>query len=294
MSKRVIIFCYDAYGDYLHINGLVNLMLDYYDIIYYVSNNKKHHKYLSTLYRKKRIIIQTINQAKLLLKNNPNNIDIINPCAYYGVSNFFFNSPYKNYYKYSNTLVNKLELKDKSFLDYQIDDKKFPNIILDDKSDVYKNILNIINDDKLNNSDHFYILIGINPKIRIERFDYVRDLKEEENIYQQTINKIKTEKYNLIVNLPNKKINMKYVDKNNPIINLHMLVPIPLHLLLTIEKANEVHLVENSLAVMVYNMQISKLMKPIKINYHKYVRQRCKRLDAMFLEPKLSNWNIID
>jgi hypothetical protein len=179
-------------------------------------------------------------------------------------------------------------------LDYQIDDKKFPNIILDDKSDVYKNILNIINDDKLNNSDHFYILIGINPKIRIERFDYVRDLKEEENIYQQTINKIKTEKYNLIVNLPNKKINMKYVDKNNPIINLHMLVPIPLHLLLTIEKANEVHLVENSLAVMVYNMQISKLMKPIKINYHKYVRQRCKRLDAMFLEPKLSNWNIID
>jgi hypothetical protein len=96
------------------------------------------------------------------------------------------------------------------------------------------------------------------------------------------------------------QINRKYIPKNIKIINLHHLSDNTIKLIQLIESAAEVHLIENSIALLVYHMQFKKLMKLKKINLHLYARKEPERVYTkdnkfirMLLSPKLKNWNLI-
>lgn len=99
---------------------------------------------------------------------------------------------------------------------------------------------------------------------------------------------------------PDTKINKKYIKNNYKCINLHMITPNPLYLLTLIENAKDIHVIENSLALMIYYLQHKKI---ININYniyfHTYARKRRWKsfyqyeFDNMLLSPKLDNWTIL-
>lgn len=112
--KRVILIGYSFYGDYLSLNGMVNYLLYYYDIIYYIVDNKKHNPYLKEIYKNKRVIITTTKNASQLLLQDPNFIDVINTCIYFNLDKLLQDKPYKNYYNYNNLLYNKLKNIDKN------------------------------------------------------------------------------------------------------------------------------------------------------------------------------------
>ena len=148
------------------------------------------------------------------------------------------------------------------------------------------------------NASSFYAELGLDPKIRIHRFDYKRDLESEDKLYK-SLNL--PSKYSVICEMEEGMIDRKYV--NGDIINLHKLTDNFLNILKIIENANETHLVENSIALFVYHMQNISKMKKVSVNLHAYARKEPHRkcggpnCNNKFLNmlqcPKLDNWNFI-
>ena len=157
---------------------------------------------------------------------------------------------------------------------------------------------NVVNQTINNNASEFYSTMGLDVNLRIDNFYYERDLIKENDLY----NSLSNEKYTLICQYDNCLINRKYISDNN-IINIHKMSDNICTLIKLIEEAEEVHLVENSIALLVYHMQHKNLMKDVKINLHTYSRKEPHRICNgpdfnnfylnMLMYPKLSNWNFI-
>ena len=148
------------------------------------------------------------------------------------------------------------------------------------------------------NASSFYTELGIDPKMRISKFDYERDFKSEDKLYNSLNLPVN---YSVICEMEDGMINRKYV--NGEVINLHKLTDNFLNISKIIENANEIHLVENSIALFVYHMQSIGKLKNIPINLHVYARKESHRkcdgpeCTNKFLNmlkcPKLENWNFI-
>jgi hypothetical protein len=120
--------------------------------------------------------------------------------------------------------------------------------------------------------------------------DYVAicEYKSEYNIEDQTSEPVE----NLI--------DRKYLNQQDRFINLHNLSSKYLDILKVVENAKEVHLIENSVALFVYFMQLSGRMKKFPVKLHAYARREKKRdykvnpqFLNMFLTPKIDNWEFI-
>jgi hypothetical protein len=166
---------------------------------------------------------------------------------------------------------------------------------------VYYNKINKFGSESFTSDDNassFYTELGIDPKIRISKFSYDRDFESEDKLYQ-SLNL--SSDYSVICEMEDGMIDRKYI--NGKVINLHKLTGNFLNILKIIENANEIHLVENSIALFVYHMQSINKLKNVPINLHAYARKESHRrcdgpeCNNKFLNmlkcPKLENWNFI-
>jgi len=93
------------------------------------------------------------------------------------------------------------------------------------------------------NASSFYTEVGLDPNLRISKFNYERDLDIEDNLYQSLD---LPSNYSVVCEMEEEMIDRKYV--SGEIINLHRLTDNFLNISKIIENANEIHLVENSIA----------------------------------------------
>ena len=146
------------------------------------------------------------------------------------------------------------------------------------------------------NGSGFYAELGVNPEHRTSDFYYMRDLKAEYNLFEK-INPPKG--YSVICEMYDGMLN---VDRTN-VINLHRLTDNFAHTLKLIENAKEVHLIENSISLFLYHMQMIGAIDSKPITLHAYARKephrRCDGPDCdnpylnMLKCPHLHNWNFI-
>jgi hypothetical protein len=271
-------------GDLLTFNGLLNNLQKYYDkIILYLPPQKEldKEKRLETLHEfgkelyKNITKLEIVHEYKNLINIYPN-LHLLDSYCNHGDTykkNNWFNLSNNRYIHRRNPLYNVINV---------------------DKNDICpKNIKPI------SNSDHYYISLGLKTSIRLDEFIYERNKEEEDKVYE----KFKKDKYVIICEFdkhwrgPNNKENFLNKDfiknKDLPKINIHFLVKNQLFLLKLIENAEEIHLMEGSLALMIYHMQYLNIMKRMKIYFHTYCRPTRMACVDMMLMPKLENWELI-
>ena len=280
MEKVNIIFTgYDAYGDWISLNSFVSFLLNYYENIILITTFKDFVKQLF------------IDNDKIIVgfDNNINNNDYYDEInvevfvkkekSFNFTRNFFSTTnpiaPFLNLnYEKVNTLDVSVDMNNRHFF-----------------KDKNKNLEN--------NSSAFYLALGIPKNIKLDDFYFQRNIIAEEELF----NKLElSNKIYIILNDYYPNIIKKEYYENKNFININNLSKI-YDIFKVIENAEEVHLIENSIALFIYHMQYKNLMKPVRINFHAYARKEHYRqaysieesnvfLD-MFLYPKLENWNFI-
>lgn len=144
-----------------------------------------------------------------------------------------------------------------------------------------------------NNSNMFYESLGVNSKIKFEYFDIPQVFFKED----QKMDKI------LICEAFQNQINRRYFSNDKDFINLHNKFSNPLSIIPLVKNCKEIHLIENSIALLIYLLNYKKVISPTKVFLHLYARENetlrypnQKIKDTffnMFLEPKLLNWEYI-
>jgi len=181
------------------------------------------------------------------------------------------------------------------------------NGIYYDNNNRYGNIPNQYFND---NASAFYSFMNISTELRLSNFYFKRLIEEENNLFTKL--QLENKEYAVICEYDDITINRNYIKSNN-IVNIHNISNF-FDIIKVIEKAKEVHLIENSVALLVYHLQISNLMEKVNVNLHTYARKDFPRIVNkedymkklpdngttigmfflnMLLSPQLNNWNII-
>jgi hypothetical protein len=266
IRKQLAIFIsHDAFGDWISTNGFIRYLNNFYKKVLLLSFDSNPFKENSIEYF-----------VRTLYRDNPN-IQII-----------------KNYQfkilKFFSFLI-KFDVFDTR----NNENSRITNIL----GKVYNNhnkfikAKNISVKGKIDNASLFYTSLGLQKKIRLNNF-YCRRFEVD---YFHKFQKVP---YAVICEMYANQINRKYISKHLRIINIHNLSDNIIKLIQLIESAKEVHLIENSIALLVYHMQYKKIMKLKKINLHLYARKEPSRIyskdnkySLMLLNPKLNNWKAI-
>ncbi len=135
-----------------------------------------------------------------------------------------------------------------------------------------------------NNASAFYMNIGLSPDLRLYNFFFVRNYDSE----------IQTMDKHYIIRNDYDNYQMTGISQEKKNINIHFLCESPFDLLSLFENADEIHLIENSLLLMIYHMEYSRITQikcPIFI--HVYSRNRTERLLNMMKQPQLPNWHFL-
>jgi hypothetical protein len=145
----------------------------------------------------------------------------------------------------------------------------------------------------------YYTHHNINKEVKLNYFYFERKSDLEEKFYKEMIIE---KSYSIICDYGENLIHRKYI-KNDRIINLHNISPIFFDILKVIEECDDIHFIENSLALFVYHMQYKNLMKKNKICLHTYARKELDRqcngpgcnnkFLNMISSPPLENWEFI-
>lgn len=260
-----VFIVYDAYGDWLSSNGFIRYLNNFYQKVLIVIDYSQTLKKYPTEYF-----------VKTLYRDNQNIIII---------KNYQF-----KFLKFFSFLI-KFDVFDVCYNESNI----ITNIrgVVYNKNNKFIKTKNISAKVKLDNATLYYTSLGLSAKVRLNKF-YCRRFKIDYfKIFQK-------KPYIVICEMYKNQINRKYISKNVRVINLHHLSDNIIKLVQLIESAAEVHLIENSIALLVYHMQFKKLMKLKKINLHLYARKEPERIYTknnkfikMLLSPKLKNWNLI-
>ena len=261
--NKVFFITYDAYGDWLSCNGLIRYFSKIYDKIFLVLDYSKENKSYPRL-----------AFVKDLFKDDPN-IKIIK--------------------RYKFELKSKFNLlRDFDVIDVRYHDHFKP---IGNRFRYYFSKNNKFRQEFFNyydNASGFYACLGLDPKLRLNNFFYKikNQLKEPSN------------KYSVFCEMYDGQIKKKYIDKKNyHYINLHNYHYNYLELVNIIVNAEKIILIENSIALLIYYLQSSKLIPILNIELHVYARNEKERrvknskdsniyID-MFKNPKLDNWNFI-
>jgi hypothetical protein len=277
---NLIIYGYDAIGDWISVNGLIRYLLKYYSNIHIITN---HISLCTELYR---------NNSNIII----NNINNVTNTTFDELSFGIWGYCEKCYnVRYCFNRFNKIG--------------NFYNIVCQnitsclDEADYKSNYSHILSGDSIeyeNNSSAFYLGLGIPSNIKLDYFYFERNLSNEDELYSKL--KLKDNEFSVICEYDNNIIEKNKI-KNKNIINIHNISNF-FDIIKIIENASEVHLIENSVALFIYHMQYKNLMKNVNICLHTYARQEIHRkvtknnpsnmyLD-MLLKPKLENWEIIN
>lgn len=257
-------------GDILCTNGMVNFLLNYYDKIFILCPCDN-----------------TLKIFKLLYKNN-NKVNII--ISYWG--NFEISEEYLD----KNIEFDGINLFAEGQDPYNFRNRNFIKNVYD----INKPIGNSVGLQKNNYSDFitFYSIAGIPEEIKINYFNFDR-LYDYENKLFDSLNI--SSKYSIICEYGNNLIQRKYINYQNRIINLHNISSNYFDVVKLIENASEVHLINNSISLLVYLLQITGRMKLVPVKLHSYARMGEVNSENIinfyekhnFLKPKLDNWEFV-
>lgn len=139
-----------------------------------------------------------------------------------------------------------------------------------------------------------YNMLGFPDEIKYKCFNFFRRESDEHDLLKKVNPSLE---YSIICEYENNLINRKYVSYQNKIINLHNLSSNYFDVIKLIENATEIHLINNSISLLVYLLQISGRMKLVPIKLHSYARTDKLSFNFYeqynFLNPKLNNWQFI-
>lgn len=152
-----------------------------------------------------------------------------------------------------------------------------------------------------NNATAFYCAAGIPKNYRLDYFHYERNI-ESENSFFESLNL--PEKYVVISEYGDNLLDRNFIrNKDLYVLNINNIAQNYFDIIKVIENAEEVHLLENSTALIVYHLQYKNLMNQVKIQFHTYGRReparRCitEESSNIFMDmmtcPRLKNWNFI-
>lgn len=151
------------------------------------------------------------------------------------------------------------------------------------------------------NSIVYYKMVGLNNNVRMDFFNYTRNIDTEKSTTHMVLDKHDIrplDKYN-IINSHETDLTKKILGKiynGYKCINICNLVKFPGHLLDLIEKAETCHLVEGCNTNFIYYCQYKGIMNKIKIDFHQWARNRSwphYNLDEswkMYTNPVLDCW----
>lgn len=283
LKKKLFFRPYWGYGDWISINGMIRFFSSKYDEVNLIVDGSDL-TFLSNLY-KDDVKIKFVYSNQIGKISNLD--DYLNLEIWEQIKNNHNNN---NFYDRFNPIGKKFE-----FDVLSIDDECYS------REESPHNFIRKCRKQLENNSSAFYIAAGIPKEYRLDKFYYKRDFESEDQFFN-SLNLPK--EYVVICEYGNNLVDRKFIkNKDTYIININNISPKYFDVIKVIENAKEVHLIENSIALLVYHLQYKNLMKNIKINIHTYSRKEIIRkcissnnsnlyLD-MFLYPKLENWNFI-
>jgi len=284
-----------AYGDCLSVIGLLYYLLEYYDTVYfYLGNTPTLLNYYNDYFDNdplfnERIFITT-DPENLINQGEYGEYHICNTMTgdWSGPNTIFseltnINKEY--YFNDLNPIYNKLDIPEEHRCQ---PNKHLPS-----------------NDIQVNHI-FYYELIGLNNTVRMEYFDYRRNLIKEESLKNEILWRYglsPNDKYN-IINDPVGEFNNvdPYIENNYTTININYLSQSPGRLLKLLEGAESIHFIEGCNVNFFYHCQYKNLFKfHSKINFHVWVRNRHWFIPKMNLDyawkmmnnPKLNNWEFI-
>lgn len=283
--KRLFFSPFDGVGDLMSLNGMVRYLCEQYEELHFV------------IYQDQSLTLKKLfsDLPNLIVCRNFSQIDIKSEDDFVDLQ--IWNQDRKDYSEYSNYYdrYNKIGKKF-DFPVEEIDDNCYirikNNSSLTEKS---KKVL-------YNNSDAFYVSMGIPKEYRTEKFYYERNFDEENKFFEQ-------------LNLPDEYVvlgdNSKNLidknligDKDLYVVNVSNISNNIFNTIKIMEQAKEVHLIENSISLMAYHLQYKNLMKEVPINLHIYSRTEPPRICTsfsesnafldMYLNPKLNTFNFVE
>ncbi len=300
MSKIILIPPCFTYGDILSIISMVYFLTNYYDKVFlyieYVGDHYKICNYFKFLFQN----CEKFNKIIFIIENDQI-FQILNNCqlgeyhicnAHAGCwskPNFMFcdikTIEKKYYFNDLNPISNYLNCDIKYITD---PNTHLPNINLEI------------------NHLFYYKLVGLNNNVRMDFFNYTRNLSKELICKKDILKKYNMnddEKYN-IVYTASKPVDLnifnKYTQNNFKYIDINYLVDFPGLLLKLIEEAETINLIEGSTANFLYHCQYKKIIQLSKpVNLHVWLNNRswpeynmCEGW-RMLTTPQLENWNFI-
>jgi len=292
MRRNIILIPpWETYGDTFSVVGLYYFLLRYYERVHlYLFNNPSLNSYFSCYFSN-----ETLFGKNLFICNDP--VKLIDSGDY-------------GDYDICNTLTAAWDKPQFDFFDLEKVDK---NYYFNDLNPLY-NKLNIEENYIKNPNKHlpnlelsinhifYYELLGLNNNVRMDYFDYKRNL-EQESLLKNNILKSRgiVGGYN-IVNDPIGANLGNIITNGLPIINISDLATCVGQLTMLVESAEEIHFVEGNNVNFFYHCDYKKIFKyHKKINFHVKLRNRDWKITNMMLdsawkmmnEPKLENWNFI-
>jgi len=295
-NKKIILIPPNlAYGDCLSVIGLVYYLLEYYESVYfylgetdtllnyysdYFSNDPLYNQRIFIVVKPEILInngeygeyhiCNTLTGDWLSAKTNYAELPNIN-------KEFYFND--------LNPIYNKLKIPNEHLC---LPNKHLPSLELEI------------------NHLFYYELIGLNNNVRMDYFNYERNLQKERMFKNQILANYGLEpnsKYN-IINDPTGQFNeiIPYIKNGFKTININFLAPSIGNLLTLLEEAESIHFIEGCNVNFFYHCQYKNIFKyDKKIYFHTWVRNRHWLYPNMNLDyawkmmdtPKLLNWEFI-
>lgn len=307
-KKTILIPPNIAFGDVFSIVGLAYYLLDYYEEVFIYIGTTHIVGYT--------VPDSTINGVRDYIthhfQNDPLFNDKIKLINHEEINSMITNGEHGEYH-ICNTLTGDWSGPNKIFLELENIDKEF---YFNDENPI-TNKLDIPNEHKCKQNKHlpnrelvtnhvlYYELVGLNNAVRMDYFNYVRNIESELEFKKNIMERynILDGKYN-IVNDPENKIGelAPHIKNEYPIININYLAPNPCYLLSLLEGAESIHFIEGSNVNFFYHAQYKNLFKyDGEINFHIWLRNRNWPSDTMNLDyawtmmntPKLDNWKFI-
>jgi hypothetical protein len=290
-TKIVVIPTTFAWGDSFALVSLLYFLLEYYETVYYYNERYEINgdvcKLLVNYFS-----LPTEKNKRIVITDDISNIDneglhFCNLCA--GVWDGGHRFKYSNFCKDMKYFFNDLN---PLYNVFDINEKWIfkPNRKFTDTELAINHII-------------CYQFIGLNNNIRLDYFNYDRDYQKELEIQKYIFNKLNIadgEKYNIVHN-PINVDNSKFFINNYKIINTHNLVEFPGWLMLLIENAETIHVMEGVMTNFIYQCQYKNIikLKSDRVFFHVWLRNRHwfdLKMDyswKMMSFPKLENWTFI-
>lgn len=284
--KRIFIIQYVGYGDWLSVSGMARFLTTKYNHVYIIADGGNY-DFIKQLYRDdSNIKVIYSNQANQIINSDDGENDILNLKT--GDKQSL--NPRENYYNLYRQIGPKL-----GFEQEEVDPDWFK--LSGDPCKWKEGTEHILE----NNASGFYVSAGIPKEYRLDYFHYQRDTESEDRFFD---NLNLPERYAVITEYGQNTLNRDRIkNKDIFVLNVNNIAQNYFDVIKVLEKAEEVHLLENSTSLMTYYLQYNNLMDDVEINFHAYGRReparKCTSKDDhnIFLDmvtfPKLKNWNFI-